>query len=235
MHAVADTDLAQALSGLPLSVVFADGEAIREVMERGEGEIPLVPPYHVSDDDAYLVLPDDIGLELVDMFKDGDLDLLAEAMQDGLVAVGVIERKKSDGAKKGTVTLHVEEGVRASELVQKMPFAERIGFGRGVDPVPLLNALPHAKITVASTFVDERGVEQMLRKAEWAGIAWRVPKDRKDLTGVDPTYCWTRRDRDGHVGIEMALFVEYEELVAVLRPARLVSLERATLAPVPAM
>jgi len=32
MHAVSDNDLAQDLSGLPLTVVFADGEAIREVM-----------------------------------------------------------------------------------------------------------------------------------------------------------------------------------------------------------
>ncbi len=235
MRAVTQSDLKMELSGLPLSVVFADGEAIKEVMARGEGEIVLVPPYHVSDDDAYLVLPDDIGLELADMFKDGDLDLLAEAMRDGLLAVGVIERTKNDGAKKTTVTLHVEEGACAAELLTTMPFAERIGFGRGVDPVPLLNALPHANITVASAFVDERGVEQMLKKPEWAGVAWRVPKDRKDLTGVDPTYCWTRRDREGHVGIEMALFVEYEELVAVMRPARLVSLERATLAPVPAL
>jgi len=232
MHAVSDNDLAQDLSGLPLTVVFADGEAIREVMQKGEGEVQLVAPYHVSDDDAYLVLPDDIGLELVDMFRDGDLDLLAEAMRDGMVAIGVVERSS---AEKGKVSLHVEHAENAGALLERMPYAERIGFGRGVDPVPLLNALPHAHITVSSSFVDERGVESMLRKREWAGTTWRVPGERKDLTGVDPTFCWSRRDRDGHVGIEVALFVEYEELVAVLRPARLVSLERATLAPVPSM
>lgn len=216
------------LSGVPLTVVFADGDALRAVLEAGEGELALVPPYHVSDDDAYLVLPDDVGLELVDMFKDGDLDLLTDAMRDGMVAIGAVERSAT---QKGKVCLHVEEAVNAADVLARMPYAERVGFGRGVDPAPLLNALPQAHVTVASAFVDDIGVEQMLRRPEWAGVAWRVPRDRKDLTGVDPTFCWSRRDREGHVGIEMALFVEYEELVAVLRPARLVSLERATLAP----
>jgi hypothetical protein len=108
-----------------------------------------------------------------------------------------------------------------------MPYAERVGFGRGVDPVPLLNALPQARITVASAFVDERGAEKMLRQREWCGAAWTPPRGSKELAGVDPTYAWTRRDLAG-VGIEMALFVEYEELVAVLRPARLVVIEHAS-------
>ena len=215
-------ELADELAGLPLSVVFADGDAIAAVRERGEGMIPLAPPFHVSDDDTYLVLPEDIGLELADMFKDGDLDLLAEAMRDGLCAIGVVER-----AGKGKVELHVERCGVPAELLARMPFAEKVGYGRGVDPVPLLNALEGAQLTVASAFVDARGVGSMLTASEWAGVSWRVPKDRKDLTGVDPTYAWTKRQKDGHVGIEAALFVEYEELVVVLRPALLLALDRS--------
>lgn len=214
--------LAEELAGLPLSVVFADGDAIRAVAARGEGAIPLAPPFHVSDDDTYLVLPDDIGLELVDMFRDGDVDLLAEAMRDGLCAMGVIER-----AGKGKVELFVERCAAPEVLLRRMPFADRVGFGRGVDPVPQLNELEHAQLTVASAFVDARGVAAMLTADEWAGVSWRVPKDRKDLSGVDPTYAWTRRRGDGDVGIEAALFVEYEELVVVLRPALLASVDRS--------
>lgn len=232
MHVVQSSDLAQDLAGLPLTVVFADAESIAEVKAAGEGALVLVPPYHVSDDDAYLVLPDDVGLELVDMFKDGDLDLIAGALADGIVAIGAIERGEREAGKKRLVSLHVEECGPAADLLAKMPYAERIGFGRGVDPVPLLNALPHAHITVASAFVDDVGAEKMLRRSEWCGAAWTPPKNKKELAGVDPTYAWTKRDPQGHVGVEMALFVEYEELVAVLRPARLVSLESATLAPV---
>lgn len=215
-------ELAEELTGLPLSVVFAEAEAIASVRARGEGAIPLLPPFHVSDDDTYLVLPEDIGLELADMFKDGDLDLLAEAMRDGLCAIGVVER-----AGKGKVELHVERCASPADLLPRMPFADKVGFGRGVDPVPLLNALDHARLTVASGFVDARGVGSMITQDEWAGVSWRVPKDRKDLSGVDPTYAWTKRQRDGHVGIEAALFVEYEELVVVLRPALLLALDRA--------
>lgn len=211
--------LSEELAGLPLSVVFADPEAIAVVRTRGEGVIPLAPPFHVSDDDTYLVLPEDIGLELADMFKDGDLDLLAEAMRDGLCAIGVVER-----AGKGKVELHVERCGAPEELLARMPHAEKVGYGRGVDPVPLLNALDHARLTVASAFVDARGVSSMLTNDEWAGVSWRVPKDRKDLSGVDPTYAWTKRAGD-RVSIEAALFVEYEELVVVLRPALLMALE----------
>lgn len=222
-------ELADELAGLPLSIVFAEGDAIARVRERGEGAILLAPPFHVSDDDTYLVLPEDIGLEIVDMFKDGDLDLLAEAMRDGLCAIGVVER-----AGKGKVELHVERCAAPAELLARMPFAEKIGFGRGVDPVPLLNALDHAQLTVASTFVDARGVSSMLTQEEWAGASWRVPKDRKELAGVDPTYAWTKRQKDGHVGIEAALFVEYEELVLVLRPALLLALDRSFVGMAPA-
>ena len=88
----ADPTLAEMIAGTPLSIVFADGEAIAAVRERGEGTVALSPPFHVSDEDTYLLLPDDIGLELVDMFRDGDVDLLAEAMRDGLVAIGAIEK-----------------------------------------------------------------------------------------------------------------------------------------------
>jgi hypothetical protein len=38
---------------------------------------------------------------------------------------------------------------------------------------------------------------------------------------AEPTYVWSRQRDDGRVGIELALFSEYEELVALVRPAAL--------------
>jgi hypothetical protein len=58
-------------------------------------------------------------------------------------------------------------------------------------------------------------------------VSWRAPKDRKDLTGVDPTYAWSKR-LDGGIGIEAVLFSEYEEMVMLLRPAMLVAAEMST-------
>jgi len=217
----ADPTLAEMIAGTPLSILFADGEAIAAVRERGEGTIPLSPPFHVSDEDTYLVLPDDIGLELVDMFRDGDVDLLEEAMRDGLIAVGAIEKEG-----RGKMVLSVEQCVSPEELLKTMPYAETVGVGRNVDPVPVLNELDHVQCTIASSFVDEQGVEAMLKKPEHAGLSWRVPKDDKSLSGVDPTYAWSKRLPDGRTGIECALFTEYEELVLVMRPAVLAPLDR---------
>jgi hypothetical protein len=61
----------------------------------------------------------------------------------------------------------------------------------------------------------------MVRSSEQAGASWRPPTDRKDMAGVDPTYAWSRRLPDGRIGVEAALFCEYEEHVCVLRPAAL--------------
>jgi len=220
--------LATELSGMPLTIVLADSEAIGRAREVGEGaSIALLPPFHVSDDDAYLVLPEDIGGELAEMFADGDCDLLAEAMRDGLVVVGVVEKEG-----RGKVTLHVDACAAPERLFERMPYAHRAEIGRGADPIAALNGLDEARVTVASELIDEAGLERMIRgaasvKGEHAGVSWRAPKDRKDLAGVDPTYAWAKR-LDGAVGIEAVLFSEYEELVMLLRPAML------TLADMPA-
>lgn len=231
MHVARTTEptLAEMIQGVPLSIVFAEGEAIEALRARGEGSLALQPPFHVSDEDAYLVLPEDIGLELVDMFRDGDVDLLEEAMRDGLIAIGSIEKEG-----RGKIVLSVEQCARPAELMRELPFAETIGVGRGVDPLPVLNQLEHVQCTVAGGFVDDRGLEAMLRKREYAGISWRVPAADKHLAHVDPTYVWSKRQPDGRVGIECALFTEYEELVAVLKPAILAPLDRLQIAPAPA-
>jgi hypothetical protein len=222
MHAVETREptLAEMIRGIPLSIVFAEGEHIEALRARGEGSLPLVAPYHVSDEDAYLVLPEDIGLELVDMFRDGDVDLLEEAMRDGLVVIGTIEKEG-----RGRIVLSVEQHARPRDVLSELPFAETVGVGRGVDPLPILNELEHVQCTVASGFVDDKGLEAMLRKREYAGISWRVPAKDKHLAHVDPTYAWSKRQPDGRVGIECALFSEYEELVAVLKPAVLAPLD----------
>jgi len=216
--------LAKELAGAPLTIVLAESEAIARAAKMGEGaSIPLLPPFHVSDDDCYLVLPEDIGSELAAMFEDGDVDLLAEAMRDGLVVVGVVEKEG-----RGKVALHVDACYAPETLLTRMPYSHRAEIGRGADPITELNEV---RITVASEMIDEAGLEKMMRacsgKGEHAGVSWRAPKDRKDLVGVDPTYAWSKR-LDGGIGIEAVLFSEYEEMVMLLRPAMLVAAEMST-------
>lgn len=219
MHVVSKRSLARRLSGLPLSIAHADGEALASLRAQIAGAataiaMPLLPPFHVSDDDAYLVLPEDIAIELRDMFADGDVDLLREAMEEGVLVVGNMEK-----VGRGRMQLSIDDAQVAARALAEMPYADTIEVGRGVDPVAALNALPQCRNTVASALVDLAGFQSMARSDEHAGISWRPPPGRRDLAGVDPTYLWSRRLSDGRVGIEAALFCEYEEHILVLRPA----------------
>jgi hypothetical protein len=215
LSSVRSNALSEALAGIPLTVVFADGEALAAAREGRLEAIPLEPPFHVSDDDAYLVLPADIGLELVDIFADGDRELLGEAIEEALVAIGSVEREG-----KGRVALHLDEAVAARALLDGgLPYASEVEVGGEEDPVEALNGLEQARITISSALVDDEGLEAMLKRKEHVGTSWRVPAGAKHLEGVDPTYAWSRRLSDGRVGLEAALFAEYEELVMLLRPA----------------
>lgn len=224
---VSEPTLVDHVRGIPLTVLFADGDAIARVRERGHGALTLSPPFHVSDEDAYLVLPEDVGLELVDMFRDGDVDLLAEAMRDGIVALGGIEKQGR------AMALEVDECEPAERVLKKLGWVETVALRRGVDPIEHLNEMDHVRCTVASSFVDLVGLASMVRSAEFAGASWRVPKDAAHLAGVDPTYAWSKRLPDGRISVECALFSEYEELAVVLRPALLVQSDAIRLAPSP--
>lgn len=208
------------LVGTPLSVVFAEGDAIEALRGSGEGVLRLEPPYHVSDEDAYLVLPDDIGVEIVDILRDGDLELLHEALRDGLLVLGAVVRRE-----RGVVELHAEVALTPADvLAGGLPYAGTVEVGAGEDPVRMANELDCCQCTMVSAFLDDAGLERMLRKPEFLGASWRVPAAAADrLVGVEPTYAWSRHRGPGRVGVELALFVEEEELVILLRPVELVA------------
>lgn len=201
-------------TGIPLSVVFAEGDFIAAVRRDGHGILPLSPPFHVSDQDAYLVLPDDIGMEFVDIMQDGDLDLLHEAMRDGLLVLGVIER---NGA--GQLTLEAAHAISPADALAKgSRYGHEIAIADG-EPLATIAELEDLRCTVVSELLDDEGLDQVLRSEEYVGIAWRVPAAmREKLAGVDPTCVWSRRKENGIVGLECVLFQEYEELVVLLRP-----------------
>jgi hypothetical protein len=207
----------EAFVGVPLSVVFADGDDIAAAARGARDSIRLAPPFHVSDEDAYLVLPEDIGAEIVDILRDGDADLLAEAMRDGLLVIGTIER---EGRR---VELAVDASVRPEDaLASTLPYAETIPLLDADTALELLNELHHVQVTMGSALVDEEGLGAMLASATYIGPSWTPPDEaaRRGVT-AEPTHVWSRQLPDGRLGIELALFSEYEELVALLRPAAL--------------
>jgi hypothetical protein len=207
----------EAFVGVPLSVVFADGDDIAAAARGARDSIRLAPPFHVSDEDAYLVLPEDIGAEIVDILRDGDAELLAETMRDGLLVIGTIER---EGRR---VELCVDACVRPEDaLAGDLAYAETLPLLDADTALELLNELHHVQVTMAGALVDEEGLGAMLTSAAYIGASWTPPEDaaRRGVT-AEPTYVWSRQRDDGRVGIELALFSEYEELVALVRPAAL--------------
>jgi hypothetical protein len=201
--------------GAPLTLAFATGEDIAEV-KKGADVLPLIAPFHVSDDDTYLVLPEDIGMEIIDILRDGDSDLLAEAMRDGLLVFGSLER-----AGKGRMVLAIEHSIVPSEAMRGgLAYGSSVALkGVNEDALASINTLEPVQITVCSSLVDEEGLEQMLGAPEFVGTSWRAPaRLRKHGAAVDPTFVWSKRLPDGRVGVELALFTEYEEVVALLRP-----------------
>jgi hypothetical protein len=210
------TNSGSGFSGLAFSLAISDADSITALRDAGTGRIALAAPYHMSDDDAYLIVPEDIGVELVDIMRDGDHELLQEALRDGLLAVGHLER-----ATTGMVLVVARCQTPSDALTAGLTHTEEInvtGTSDG-DPVRRINQIGHVQCTTLSALVDEDGLEQILRETEYLGASWTLdPKLARRLGDVDPTYVWSRRINDDSVSIELALFSEDDEIVVLLRP-----------------
>lgn len=216
MHLVgqgaAASSTATTLDGLMFSLAIADADSIAALRKAGSGRVALTAPYHMSDDDAYLIVPEDIGLELVDILRDGDDELLHETLRDGLLAVGQLERGEHG------MELLVERCQTPASALPAMRHTETIELD-GADPVRRINQLGHVQCTTLSALVSEDGLETILREQEHIGVSWELdPNLAKRLGQIDPTYVWSRRMGQDAVSIEIALFSEDDEIVVLFRP-----------------
>lgn len=217
MHLVSSSAQASGLgssfSGLAFSLAIADADAIAALREAGTGRITLCAPYHMSEDDAYLVVPEDIGVELIDILRDGDHELLHETLRDGLLAVGSLER-----GERGMQLLVERCLPPAAALASGLGYAQKITL-EGDDVLRRINQLGHLQCTTLSAFVNEDGLERILREDEYVGASWTLDEGlAKRLGHVEPTYVWSRRKGDDAVNVELAVFSEDDEIVMLLRP-----------------
>jgi hypothetical protein len=207
------------VAGAALCVVFADGEAIAQLREVGGGVLTLEQPVSLSDEDCYLVVPSDIGLELVDILRDGDHELLQEALRDSLVVVGELHAEGRGGPRLDADWVCAPAKLLSGEL----GFAAEVDLRELDDALGSINRMGHLQCTMLSALLDDEGLEAVLREPDFVGTSWRLPQSARRLQGgVDPTFVWSRRCPDGSVAVELALFSEEEELIALLRPLRLV-------------
>ncbi len=202
--------------GVPLPVVFAD-PADCEALRAGERQafVPSTPP-QMAADDRYLVVPDDIGIELLDIVREGDEDLWHEVLRDSVLLEGPCERWSG-----GQLALLVEQVVGLGEWFARTgPYACQLGVGPGLpDPLERLRREPALRCNVVGGLLDEEGLDRVLASAEFLGVGWRPPA-RYRLEGVQPTLLWSRRTPDGAAAVELALFEEFEDLSVLLRPVR---------------
>lgn len=185
---------------------------------RGSGTIPLSAGYSLSEDDTYLVVPDDVGDEIVDMLRDADHALLEEALDESLLVFGDVRRGPG-----GRADVAAEFAVSVSQAFRDgLPYAASLELS--ADPAWLrrLNQLSHVQCTMVSALLDGEGLQAVLDNPRYAGISWRSPADAPNLASLAPTYVMSRR-RGGRVGLELALFVEDEDLVALVRPAEVLA------------
>jgi hypothetical protein len=209
--------------GKALSVVAADGAALEAIRKGRKGELGLTPPIHVSDSDLYLVLPEDLAVDFVEILRDGDEELLAEAMHEGVLARGIVSRP---GSKD--VVLAVDRATTPAEVLATTDhyFAEMaFDFGDRHDvssAVKSINASRHLQCTMASGLFNAEGLAAVLGStATYIGASWQHPQHSRSANVADATYVWSRTLEKGGRGIELAVFSEYDELIAFVRPMRL--------------
>ena len=156
-------------------------------------------------------------MAVVDIARDGDTDSLRASLRSGLLVIGTIER-----ARGGVVDLHVDEMASPTDALQSMAFAAEVRIDEEVDTVATINALPNVQCTLLSGLIDELGLTRILRRGEHLGTSWRSPGTGATAS-AEPTFAWTRQLAPGRIDFELALFLEYEELVVLLRPLQLIA------------
>lgn len=208
MLTAVSTTLAHPLCGKLLTIAMADAGAIAAVREGVLSDLRMRPPIHVSDHDAYLLVP----LGAFDESSGGPGDAAA-LLAGALVVQGTVS------IQKGRATLAVNERWDPLALVQDKPFDATVRLTANTNLVPQLNELPFAHCSTAARLFDRRGLEHVVRSRSFVGTSWAPELPDDEEGDADPTWVWSRRT-NGSVAIHLAILGEYEERYALINPVR---------------
>lgn len=199
---------------MPLVVTFAARDGLADVAA-GQ-RLPLAATPEISQDDAYLVMPNRARDHLVNAFARGQLGRLAEWFSEAWVV-----RADVDGGR--APRLWVGAAWRASALLAGRP-GRVVSMSALGDPMRVINRLPFIASLARGGLLDARGAEAILSRGSYVGVSrMGMPELGLGADTVEPTFVWTERlGRETRVRVALAA-AEDDAPIALLSPLTLVA------------
>ena len=198
----------------PLVVTFAARDDLGE-LAAGD-RLPLAATPEISQDDAYLVMPNRAREHLATAFARGQSGRLAQWFSEAWVV-----RADVDGGR--APRLWIGAAWRASALLAGRA-GRVVSMGGLGDPIRVINRLPFIESLARGGLLDARGAEAILSRGSYVGVS-RIGMPELGLgpDTVEPTFIWTERDGQA-TRVRVALAgAEDDAPIALLSPLTLVA------------
>jgi hypothetical protein len=198
----------------PLVVAFAARDDLGDVAP--DQRLALASTPEISQDDAYLVLPNRARDHLVNAFARGQSGRLSEWFSEAWVV-----RADVDGGR--APRLWIGAAWRASARLAGRP-GRVVSMGALGDPMRVINRLPFIESLARGGLLDARGAEAILSRGSYVGVSrMGMPELGLGADTVEPTFVWTERlGRETRVRVALAA-AEDDSPIALLAPLTLVA------------
>ncbi|MBK6535203.1 MAG: hypothetical protein IPF99_38465 [Deltaproteobacteria bacterium] len=198
----------------PLVVTFAARDDLSELASGQRLALASTP--EISQDDAYLVMPQRAREHLVAAFARGQSGRVAQWFSEAWVV-----RADVDGGR--SPKLWIGAAWRASSLLSGRA-GRVVSMGGLGDPMRVINRLPFIESLARGGLLDAQGAEAILSRGSYVGVSrMGMPELGLGADTVEPTFVWT--ERDGHeTRVRVALAAAEDDTpIALLSPLTLVA------------
>lgn len=198
----------------PLVVTFAARDDLSALA--ADQRLALAATPEISQDDAYLVMPNRAREHLVTAFAKGQTGRLAEWFSEAWVV-----RADVDGGR--SPRLWIGAAWRASALLAGRS-GRVVSMGGLGDPMRVINRLPFIESLARGGLLDTRGAEAILSRGSYVGVSrMGIAELGLGADTVEPTFIWTEREgRETRVRVALAA-AEDDAPLALLSPLTLVA------------
>lgn len=198
----------------PLVVTFAASDDLGSLAAGQRVQLAATP--EISQDDAYLVMPQRARDQLVSAFARGESGRVAQWFSEAWVA-----RADVDGGR--SPRLWIGAAWRASSRVAGRT-GRVVSMSALGDPMRVINRLPFIESLARGGLLDARGTATILSRGNYVGVSrMGIPELGLGADTVEPTFVWTERDGAAtRVRVAIAA-AEDDAPVALLAPLTLVA------------